>query len=105
MIRARSRRGLITPPSQSRDGTAIAMAIQSRRADRLDVQLVGLDVPQLDLPAQDVMLVEALAVPAGPVPPGGDGPLVEPEGGDDGLQRAAVAEQGQHDGHQRRRSS
>jgi hypothetical protein len=32
-------------------------------------------------------------VPAGPVAPVGDGPLVEAEGGDDGLDRAAVAEQ------------
>ena len=31
-MRVRSRRALITPPSQSRDGTAIAIAIQSRRA-------------------------------------------------------------------------
>ena len=35
MISVRSRLGLITPPSQSRDGTAIAMAIQSRRATAL----------------------------------------------------------------------
>src|SRR5262245_11411979 len=46
------------------------------------------------------MLVEALPMSARPIPPGGDGPLVEPEGGDDRLQRAAVAEQGQHDDHQ-----
>ena len=35
VIRVRSRRGLTTPPSQSRDGTAIAMAIQSRRPTAL----------------------------------------------------------------------
>src|SRR5512135_1171520 len=66
----------------------------------LDVQLIGLDVTQLDLTAQDVMLVEALPVPARSIAPGGDGPLVEPEGGDDRLQRTAMAEQGQHDDHQ-----
>ena len=38
--------------------------------------------------------MEALAVSAGPVLPVGDGALVEAEGGDDGLDRAAVAEQG-----------
>src|SRR5512135_3781905 len=46
------------------------------------------------------MLMEVLAVPACPVPPGGDGAFIEPEGRDDRLQRAAVAEQGQHDRHQ-----
>src|SRR5512135_1440079 len=37
---------------------------------------------------------------ARPILPGGDRPLIEPEGGDDGLHRTAVAEQGDHDGHQ-----
>ena len=68
--------------------------------DRLDVQLVGLDVPQLDLPSEDPMVVELAGVSAGPVAPVGDGPLVEPEGGDDRLDRTAVAEQGDHEGHQ-----
>src|SRR6516162_2656319 len=45
------------------------------------------------------MLMEVLPVPAGPVPPGGDGPLVQTEGGDDRLQGTAMAEQGQHDDH------
>ena len=51
------------------------------------------------------MLVDVLAVPAGPVAPVGDGPLVEPEGGDDRLERAAVAEQGEHEGDQVERTS
>src|SRR4051812_44765842 len=67
--------------------------------DRLDVQLIGLDVPQLDLPAQDVMLMEVLPVPTSPIAPGGDGPLVEAEGGDDRLERTAMAEQGESYGH------
>ena len=46
------------------------------------------------------MLVEELAVSAGAVAPVGDGPLVEPEGGDDGLDRTAVSEQGDDDGDQ-----
>src|SRR4051812_1591557 len=46
------------------------------------------------------MLVEPLTVLTGPVAPAGDRPLVEPEGGDDGLDRAAVAEQRDHDRHQ-----
>jgi hypothetical protein len=53
--------------------------------DRLDVELVGLDVSQFAPPAEDVMLMEVPAVLAGPVPPGGDGAFVEAEGGDDGL--------------------
>src|SRR5512135_1495992 len=77
MIRVRSRRGLSTPPSPSRDGTAIAIAIPSRRATALTYNS-----------------------PAGSVPPGGDGPLVEPEGRDERWQGAAVTEQGQHEGHQ-----
>ena len=55
---------------------------------------------QLDLPLKDPMLVEELAVSAGAVAPVGDGAFVEPEGGDDGLDRAAVAEQGDDDGDQ-----
>jgi hypothetical protein len=55
---------------------------------------------QLDLPPKDPMLVESLAVSAGAVAPVGDGPFVEPEGGDDGLDRTAVAEQGDDDGDQ-----
>ena len=46
------------------------------------------------------MLVEPLTVAAGPIAPVGDGPLVEPEGGDDRLDRTAMAEQGDHEGHQ-----
>src|SRR5947209_6721106 len=46
------------------------------------------------------MLMEPLAMAAGPIPPVGDGPLVEAEGGDDRLDRAAVAEERDHEGHQ-----
>src|SRR5262249_54887385 len=53
-----------------------------------------------DPPVQHMVLVEVQAVPAGPVAPGSDGPLVVAVGGNDRLERAAVAEQGQHDGHQ-----
>jgi hypothetical protein len=44
----------------------------------------------------DQVLRHALAVLAGPRLPGGAGALVEPEGGDDRLERTAVAQQG-HD--------
>src|SRR5262249_60684619 len=40
------------------------------------------------------MVVNALAVRAGPAVPPGNGPLVKPVGGDDGLGRAAVSQQG-----------
>src|SRR3954470_23208138 len=40
--------------------------------DRLDVEFVGLDVPQLDLTLKDPMLVELVGVSAGAVPPVGD---------------------------------
>src|SRR5918998_939749 len=39
-----------------------------------------------------------------PIAPGGHGPLIEPEGGDDGLQRTAMAEQGDHERHHVERS-
>ena len=68
--------------------------------DRLDVQLVGLDMAQFDLPLKDPMVVELPGVAAGPVAPVGDGRFVEAEGGDDRLDRAAVAEQSDHEGHQ-----
>ena len=45
---------------------------------------------QLDLPPEDPMLMGLLAVAAGPVAPIGDGPRIEAEGGDDGLDGAAV---------------
>src|SRR5207248_9137484 len=61
---------------------------------------VGLGVPGVHPATEDVVLMDASGGTAAPVPPVGDGPLVEAEGGDDRLQRAAVAEQGQHDGHQ-----
>ena len=76
------------------------MAIQSLPGDRLDVEFVGLDMPQLDLALKDPMLVELLTMAAGPIAPVGDGPLVEPEGGDDRLDRTAMAEEGDHEGHQ-----
>src|SRR5262249_39560231 len=40
------------------------------------------------------MVVSGPAVRAGPVVPAGNGPLVKPVGGDDGLGRAAVSQQG-----------
>src|SRR5262249_33575732 len=46
--------------------------------------------------ALDLEFVKALAVSSRLVLPVGDGSLVEAEGGDDGLQGAAVAEQGEH---------
>src|SRR4051794_6867320 len=46
------------------------------------------------------MLVELVSVSAGPVPPVGDGALVEPEGGDDGLDGTAMAEECDDEGDQ-----
>src|SRR3954454_6373529 len=69
-------------------------------ADRLDEEFVGLDMPQLDLASKDPMLMEELTMAAGPVTPVGDGPFVEAEGGDDRLDGTAVAEEGDHEGHQ-----
>ena len=91
---------LTTPPSQSRDGTAIAMAIQSRRPTALTYSSSAWTCPNSTCPRRTRCSWKSLAVPAGPVAPVGDGPLVEPEGGDDRLDRTAVAEQGDHDGHQ-----
>lgn len=68
--------------------------------DDLHPQLVGLDMPQVHPPLLHQVLVHPLAVRPGPRLPGGDGALVQPEGGDDGLERAAVAEQSQHQRHQ-----
>jgi hypothetical protein len=64
------------------------------------VQLVGLDMAQLDLPPEDPMLMGLLVMAAGPVAPIGDGPLIEAEGGDDGLDGAAVAKECDHEGDQ-----
>lgn len=64
------------------------------------VQRVGLDVLEVHPPSLDQVGMETLAMPAGSVLPGGDGPLIEAEGGDDRLRRAAVAEQSQHDVYQ-----
>jgi len=50
--------------------------------------------------SEDPMLMELLSMAAGPVAPIGDGPLIKAEGGDDGLDWAAVAEQCGHEGHQ-----
>src|SRR5947209_2148548 len=68
--------------------------------DRLDVEFVGLDMPRLDLPSKHPMLVELARVSAGPIAPIGDRSLVEPDGGDDRPDRTAMAEQGDHEGHQ-----
>src|SRR5262249_54202135 len=58
------------------------------------IQLVGLDVAQVHLVGVEEVLLDPLAVAAGLVLPVGDRALVEPEGGDDGLQGAAVDQQG-----------
>src|SRR4051812_44395054 len=53
---------------------------------------------EVDLPALDPMLVQPPAMLARLLLPSGDGPLIEAEGGDDGLQGTAMGEQGQHGG-------
>src|SRR3982751_3056513 len=57
-------------------------------------------VPRLHLLLEDPVLVDPAGVPAGAVAPVGDGPLVEAEGGDDGLDGAAMAEEWHDDGEQ-----
>jgi N-acetylneuraminic acid mutarotase len=59
-------------------------------------QLVGLHLPELSR-LLDEVLVKALAVRASAREPRGDRAFVEAEGGDDGLKRAAVGQQGQDD--------
>jgi hypothetical protein len=59
---------------------------------------------QLDLSPLDQMLMDLLAmVPRLRLPPG-DGAFIQTEGGHDGLQRAAVTEQRDHQDHQITRS-
>ena len=96
VIKTRSRCGLTTPPSHSRDGTASAMRHPHPAAHQLHPQLVGLDVLQVHLAVLDHVLMHPLAVLAGTGQPGGHGALIQAEGGDDGLDRTAVAQQGQH---------
>jgi hypothetical protein len=55
-----------------------------------------LNVLEIDLPPLHDMGMDVLTMLAGLLLPGGDGPLVKAEGGDDGLKRAAVREQDQH---------
>src|SRR5262249_61386570 len=57
-------------------------------------------VPEIDAPLLHDVRVDLLAMPSGLPVPGGDGPLIEPEGGDDGLSRAAVGPQRQDGGDQ-----
>ncbi|MBI2942337.1 MAG: hypothetical protein HYY04_18060 [Chloroflexi bacterium] len=61
-------------------------------ADHLDPELVGLDVLQVDLALLDEVLVNFLAVLPRLGLPASHRSLVEAEGGDDGLDRATVAE-------------
>jgi hypothetical protein len=68
-------------------------------ADVLHPQLVGLHVAQGELPLLDQVPMHLLAVGPGPRLPPRDGPLVQAERGDDGLQRAAVRQQRHHQGH------
>src|SRR5262249_27017431 len=53
-----------------------------------------LDVAQVEFVGFEVVLVDGLAVRTGLALPGGDGALVQPEGGDDGGQGAAVCQEG-----------
>jgi len=58
----------------------------------LDPQFIGLHLPESPR-RLDQVLVHSVAVPAGPIEPVGDRAFVEAEGGDDGLDGAAVGEQ------------
>ena len=54
----------------------------------------------VDLPLLDQVLVPLLAVLPGAVLPGSHRALIHPEGSNNGLQRAAMTQQRQHDRHQ-----
>ena len=87
-----------TQPESRRDGHRHGHPEPA--GDRLDVQFVGLDMAQLDLTSKHPMFMAPLTMAAGPIAPIGDGPLIEAEGGDDGLDGTAVAEECDHEGHQ-----
>ena len=55
---------------------------------------------QLDLPSEDPMVMDLPSMAAGPIAPIGDGPLVEAEGGDDGLDGTAMTEECDDEGDQ-----
>src|SRR5581483_6475614 len=63
-------------------------------------QFVGLDLAQIHAPGLDEVCVDAVPLRPGPRLPGRNGPLVQSEGRDDGLDRTAVGEQGHHRDHQ-----
>src|SRR5215468_803442 len=69
-------------------------------ADTLGIQLVGLNMLQIWLLGVEVVPVYALAMGAALVLPVGDRALIKAVGGDDGLGRAARAEEGDDDDEQ-----
>lgn len=69
-------------------------------AHQLDPEFINLDVLQVKLSRLDEVLVHPLTVLAGTGLPGSNGALIEPKGGDDGLNRTAVAQQRAHQRHQ-----
>ena len=60
------------------------------RRDDADTQLIGLNVGQEHSTGLDEMFVDALTLPPALALPARDGTLIQREGGDDGLRRAAV---------------
>jgi hypothetical protein len=66
---------------------------------QFDPQFVRLHVLQVDLPLLHEMFVDLLAVRPRPRQPGRHRAFIQAERRDDGLRRAAVAQQGQHERH------
>lgn len=65
----------------------------------LDPQFVCLHVAQLHLALLDKLFMHLLAMLACPGQPVGDGSFIKAKGRHDGWDRAAMAEQGQHQGY------
>ena len=95
--RAPSRVGLRSPPSHSRAGAA---SQRQRLPDPpladLDADLVGLHLAHLDLPRLHHRRMHLRCVGPRAVQPRRHRALVQPEGGHDGLRRAAMAHQSHH---------
>src|SRR5437762_1330726 len=92
----RPRRSWITWPSSNPLGKTLAHPA----ATEPHPQFVSLDMDLVHLPALHQWLVDVLGVRATPFEPGPDGVLMQAKGEHDGLDRAAVGEQGQHHRHQ-----
>jgi hypothetical protein len=90
----------MTPPSHKREGTARAMAIQTRFATSFTHSSSPSHVTQVHSALLDEGGMSLLAMPACPRLPLPDRALIQPKGRDNRLQGAAVTKQNEHHGHQ-----